>query len=146
VPYPAKSFADINIDRLAYFAASVFWRAGVCDWGEKRLAQMDVGPYGEKLRRFLTGASIWPVGVIIRVTIIDSFEPKYMRAIFPFGGRDLNTGGFAYSFYIPGIRFDLYLDKRMQVSPTCLLNNKEHPVFLAGDDRFRDLVRIVQTS
>jgi len=75
VPYPAKAFVDIDIDRLAYFASSVFWRAGVCDWGEKRLTQLDLGPYGEQLRRFLTGATIWPDGAIIRVTIFDSFEP-----------------------------------------------------------------------
>lgn len=52
--YFGASIPAIDLERIVYFAASVFWRAAVNDWGENPI-KLDLGPYEDSLRRFLLG-------------------------------------------------------------------------------------------
>ena len=54
--FDARTIPAIDIGQLAYFATSVFWRAGACQWDAlDHSTRIKLGPYQEMLRRFLLG-------------------------------------------------------------------------------------------
>ena len=50
--FAAVKVPDFEPDKLAYFAASLFWRGAVSDWNihQQRLRQLKLGPYKDELR------------------------------------------------------------------------------------------------
>jgi hypothetical protein len=44
--YFASSIPKVNVDAIAYFAASIFWRASVHDWNGSP-GQVSLGPFEE---------------------------------------------------------------------------------------------------
>jgi hypothetical protein len=71
--WKVHSFADtpnINREKIAYFAISVFWRASVHTWeqenGEK--TRIDLGKkYNEEIRRYLLGETLVPKNASLQV-------------------------------------------------------------------------------
>jgi len=154
VRFPAGCFGSMNARKIAYFAASIFWRRTYDGWTVAaalrseagRYRALEFGPYAEKIRRFLLDEEPWPSGATLRVVVVDSCDPFLMQVIFPLGGRERETRAFAYSFYVPGVRFDLFLDKRMRSANDCFVSGPGNPVFLGQRDVLEDLVRLVLTG
>ena len=73
--YAGKTVPGVDVDKLIYFGASVFWRASVCTsrLGRVKEERLRLGPYQNVLRLYLlawiireegdsggdTGASVW---------------------------------------------------------------------------------------
>jgi hypothetical protein len=100
----AYAASEEQIARLAYFSLSVVWRASLCDWfcrGEK-YQQVDLGPYQEEIRRYLTGNAEVPhrVGVMV---LLSGLERPWLAMSFPFSYRESTYH--CYRFHIPGITF-----------------------------------------
>jgi hypothetical protein len=114
--YAAGTIAEIDVDKLEYFALSVFWRAAVHDWkpifGEK-YERLELGPYRERLREFLFGIAPFPSNVITMVSVYE--EEEFVRSMFlPSAGTPRREEGRPYSFLIPGIQFSMVLGNRLR--------------------------------
>ena len=57
---------SLDTDKLAYFAASVFWRAAVATNNE--FEKLELGPYREELRRYLLGELPFPTRARVILT------------------------------------------------------------------------------
>ncbi len=103
----ARPIPQISLDKLVYFAASVFWRAGACRWrAVDHYKQEFLGPYQEKLRRFLLGQEAFPDRAALLINVSGNVKP-HLGAIYPYSGRV--NGTWQHRFAIPGLAFWLHL-------------------------------------
>jgi hypothetical protein len=113
--YAAGMIAEIDVDKLEYFALSVFWRAAVHDWKPlfgDQYERLELGPYRELLREFLFGVAPFPSNVITTVSVYE--EEEFVRSMFPpSAGTPRREEGRPYSFLIPGIQFTMALGNRL---------------------------------
>ena len=105
----AKDVRGIDMDKLVYFAASIFWRAAAHRWRQiDRHIQIEIGPYQEHLRRFLLGREIFPENAALVISVADDASP-HMSAVYPYSGR---AGGMRqHRFSMPGMTFWLHLGR-----------------------------------
>jgi len=109
----AFSGSDIGIDmdQLAYFALSIFWRAGAHVWKSKYTVKedysIDLGEYLEPIRKFLLGG-LFPRNMSVMVTTAKDYLSQYF-AYAPAPTRGIPVIGFA--FLTCGIHFALFLGK-----------------------------------
>ncbi len=101
----------VDGDALAYFAASMFWRAAVTEWRAPTrghaVAKLDLGPYEQALRLYLTEQADFPERVAL-IVFVGSLTAKMANGIMiPPGLSSAEASHSRYSFAIPGIRFDL---------------------------------------
>lgn len=133
--YLASAIPELDWPRIAYFAASVFWRSAVKDWQTPigMLPRLEIGnQYEERLRQFLLGRAPFPETATL---IVDVWPPPETRIvlIFPQGGR---VGSFhRYSFSIPGIYFSLWLGQTVppEIEQACIVRHPSHPVWVTGN-------------
>jgi len=102
-------------DKLAYFAASIFWRGAAHDWifMRQKPKRLGLGPYEEQLRSYLLGNAVFPEDAVLVVAISSGMERlRNMLITFPFL-KSREPGFRQYRFSIPGITFQLFLGKSM---------------------------------
>src|ERR1035441_2420778 len=96
IPIPQAKFIPtllipgMEMDKLAYFAASVIWRAGVHRWvvDGLELKPIDIRKDQlEQLRRFLVGETVFPSDTYLWVSISNSTESPLTLTAFPQIGR-----------------------------------------------------------
>lgn len=101
------SLLEDDIEKIIYFAASVFWRAAATKWPYqgKRTQFIVLGDHLEGFRLFLVGRSELPSDSAINV-VADACEPPEPFIIYPdsFAGEGCSI----YHFRIPGLLFVLY--------------------------------------
>jgi hypothetical protein len=103
-----RTIAAIDLAQLSYFALSVFWRASACPWDAlDHFAQIGLGPYQEKLRRFLLGEEGFPQHAVLIVSVSTNPTPQ-LGAGFPYSNRV--NGVWQHRFSIPGTAFWLHLE------------------------------------
>ena len=101
----ARAIAGIDLQQLAYFALSVFWRAGACQWNAlDHYSQISLGPYQETLRQYLLGGS-FPYQAILIANVADNPSPQ-LGAVFPYSNRV--NGVWQHRFSMPGMAFWLH--------------------------------------
>ena len=154
IPIPQAKFIPtllipgMEMERLAYFAASVIWRAGVHKWvvDEHELKPIDIrDDQLEQLRRFLLGETGFPSDVYLWVSISNSKESPLTLTVFPpFGGFRNATGPgvaagdsphYVFCFLIPGIMFELFMGRFVPpiVPPHCSVRSSDRLLHLTGD-------------
>jgi hypothetical protein len=108
--YQSKDLpAGVRWSDFRYFAASIFWRGSVANWGVG-LAHYKGAlgtKYEEVLRKFLLGQGEYPSEMMLDI-FVEFGDPVYRMALFPVVRRLKSSNGSAYyshSFIIPGIRF-----------------------------------------
>lgn len=70
--YDGVDMADVDVESLAYFGLSVFWRAAVHRWKTPDgTVKIDLGPYEEPLRRFLLDEVLFPGKILLTVRVSD---------------------------------------------------------------------------
>jgi hypothetical protein len=101
--YSAAGTPDIDRDKIAYFALSVFWRASVHTWEQEsgEMVSIDLGKkYNEEIRRYLLGETAIPKHAALTVAVctdtesqISFFVPRENRKVkdrsVGFGARGL---------------------------------------------------------
>lgn len=105
--YAGGGVPGVDVARLVYFAASVYWRAAVHNWGisSGRPTLIDIGEHEPALRMFLLGKAPFPefmtmlVAVNPGTTASQMFKPPELAKSTP--GRN------SYSLWITGINFNL---------------------------------------
>jgi hypothetical protein len=146
--YSGGGTPGIEIEKLTYFAASVFWRAAVTDWNVcgRTYHRLQLGPYEAMLRDFLIDEASFPEPSTL-VVCVASEEKPLPGACFPVGLR-LEGRYFKYNFHIPGLGFILALGKRIPeaLQALCAVHSPSRIVVLtdmvdrALGDFFRSLL------
>jgi len=132
--YAGSDIPSIQIDKLAYFAASVLWRAGVNPWRGYGTAptRLTLGPYQEDLRRYLVGSTAFPTHVVLIVTVASTLETRRNSLIvFPWRG---DRGAYhKYAFVIPGVTFQLCVGNCIpaHVRACCAVGSPQNFLFIS---------------
>lgn len=134
--FPAASIPGANYDALTYFAASMFWRATAHKWsfGSEEVTGINLGPrYESEFRRYLLGRGGFPLNAALVVAVSNLNAPA-MLAYPPHG----KTAGryHQYMFYIPGIRFHLFLGAAIptRFREACIVRSPQHWIFCGDID------------
>jgi hypothetical protein len=109
--YSALNVPGIDMDKLIYFGASIFWRASVSDWsmGAKRVSLIQLGAkYEEQFRQYLNGEAGFPQSAAIWIAVARSETPAPIIN-FPVGEvkgkchqHHFNVFGLSYMLYVGG--------------------------------------------
>jgi hypothetical protein len=128
-----NSTPGVNCDQLAYFAASVFWRAAAHTWAvdkEHRL-KLSLGPYEDELRLFLLDRSEFPRDAVLLVGVAQTARLENFTALPTLVGR----GHFrTYWFKVPGITFRLLVGRAIDVQHRhcCFVRSPERRIFVGN--------------
>jgi hypothetical protein len=89
--YEGANIPDVEPDKLAYFAASLFWRAAAHNWPLNKgvVASIKLGPYEDELRCYLLGAP-FPINAALIIAVGHGMEEMRNSVItLPYlAGRD----------------------------------------------------------
>ena len=110
--YEGKKVSGVDIDKLTYFGASIFWRASVfpSHFGKVEEQRLSLGPYQNALRLYLLGKTGIPDGVVLLVTLSKALSDIYNRVVMmPYLFRKLEYRH--YRFVVPGLRFEMLFGK-----------------------------------
>jgi hypothetical protein len=141
-----RQIPDISLEKLVYFATSVFWRAGACRWrAVDHDMRQDLGPYQEKFRRFLLGQEAFPERAALIVNVSGNTKP-HLGAIYPYSGRV--SGTWQHRFGIPGLAFWLHLGNLPAVLKQLCAARSGVVCFADNlDETFeRDMAKLVRTA
>jgi len=104
----SRCLAGIDLEKLVYFASSVFWRACATKWWSlDHTVQLSFGPYEEHFRQFLLGHQLFADRAALLINVSGNTEP-HIAAIYPYGGGRIQ-GARQYRFAIPGMAFWLHV-------------------------------------
>ncbi len=132
--FDAAKIPTINISALAYFSASVIWRASVRPWQLQKEIRQSIKmarTYQEELRRYLLGGPA-PQTAIFSVFVVSTTPPMPL-VVFP-ESLDEDSARVTYRFYIPGIWFFLLLGEHITADDRnmCILRSASHPICLSA--------------
>jgi hypothetical protein len=130
--YDASKITGIDIDKLAYFSASVIWRASLRQWRiqKQTYEPIQIGAKSqEELRLFLLGQAPFPQNAVSVVCVSTSEVPPLTTG---FPDSLLNGDKNIHRFYVPGIWFHVVLGENLPEDnrQMCILRSPVHPICL----------------
>jgi hypothetical protein len=127
--YFAKRIPEISVAKIAYFAASIFWRGSVHGWNEDGSVPIDLGPFQERFRKYLLGEESFPMDACLWVYVREKGRLEQLTFTPTQGKVDgLHIGRFP----MPGLAFLLIVSKNTPARhrSMCLVNAPGNPIFL----------------
>jgi hypothetical protein len=125
--YETRKVPGVDVDRLVYFAASVFWRGAAHAWNDPRDKAPGGGPVNisfgrhlEPLRRFLMDEEPFPPHMYLSTWVEDKRDTdNNMHLVPPFMVFD--EGYDIFRCFIPGLMFNLYIGENVggEIKRTC---------------------------
>lgn len=134
--YPAAQNPEIRCNDLAHFAIGVFWKASVHSWRRgKTQPLIELGPYAEKLRRFLRGESEFPSYVSLTIGVM---PPPVKMHVFEYPYRASAREWHNFHFSVPGMRFVLCTGKAIKGEKrlSCFVSNPQRPILVTDMSEF----------
>ncbi len=123
----------LDMDALAYFGLSVFWRAGAHTWPSKLTVaptySIDLGTWLDPIGAFLLGGP-WPGGLSLMVTAAeDTFSQGFL--LFPGRTVGLLREMQSYGFLTCGIHFSIFLANPVPFPYAlfCCTSARRRPIF-----------------
>lgn len=112
--YQGNEIAGLDMGRLTYFAASVFWRACVHRWpiGKTR-TRLEFGPYERPLRAYLLGEALFPADMVLVINVSSATDAQHNRVMMGPWLSDRSRLFSTYAFRVPGITFRLMIGRRI---------------------------------
>jgi hypothetical protein len=138
--YAGAKISAFDMDKLVYFAASIFWRGAVHEWKTDRgelTPKVELGNHEEPLRKFLLGEGPLPPDVWI-TTIVWPFKKILNVGFVP---APAHTGDWhRYWFYVSGLGFILHFGSSVppEVKQRCSDHSPERVITVEQD--FGDMV------
>jgi len=139
--FHAGALSEINVDRIVYFAASVFWRASAHAWPIGRNTTQDagiLGPYEERFRKYLLAEKGFPENCALWVMVAENNTPAVFSMLAPYRGpiRSWHT----YKFVFLGIGFELFVGRAIpqDYREMCFVRGAGNPIYMS--DRFSDRI------
>ncbi|MBI5086455.1 MAG: hypothetical protein HZB13_17905, partial [Acidobacteria bacterium] len=133
---PTRLVPRIQMEKLAYFAASVIWRAGVHKWviDEHELKPIDIRQDQlEQLRRFLLGETGFPEDTYLWISVSAVIDSPVTVVFPPYGG--FHDSHYSFRFLIPGIMFALFMGCFVPpiVPPLCSVKTNDRLLHLTAN-------------
>jgi len=152
--YAGAEIDGLDMDKISYFGASVFWRASAGQWsmGGKRREMIDLGErYEEQLRAFLAGEASFPRGMVLWSAVCRTPEPPPVIS-FP-TGELVSDGVHSYHqhiFNIPGISYMLLVGNRIpdHVREFCIIRSARRFIYFSPIEEIieRNTARVFRAS
>jgi len=150
----AEDDPQLDWEKLAYFALSVFWRGAADSWNRQDDASTE--PFitldanlQENLRRFLLGEADYPDDILLVVKVSASNTTSANMMSFPSNGTIETPEGPRpqTSFILPGMIFTLIPRRALPpeaVEQGCLIRGTGHPIFMMDSDElfFRETLKL----
>jgi hypothetical protein len=136
--YAAAKDPDIDAAKLTHFAMGIFWKASVHSWtGEGNRSPIDLGKYGEAVRKFLRAEGCFPgcMALIVGVSpppVMPTFNMPYL---------DCATDFHSFLFHVPGINFALHVGDSLptELKQTCFASHPLHPIIVSPELSYANL-------
>jgi hypothetical protein len=128
--YEATKNPEIPVEKITHFAMGVFWKASAHSWsGTEKNPLIQLGPYAEPLRLFLTGTGPYPDHMSLQV-YVSPRDKLFIGLTNPFQGSASQCHNFI--FLLPGMEFSLYVGKMMpEVARLCsFYEHPAHPILV----------------
>jgi hypothetical protein len=142
--YAGGSIKEIDVDKLVYFAMSMFWRGAAHHWEIRGTSapEIDLGPFEKEIRHYLLGGR-FPEKAALNIAI--SAAAKVLTAAF-LPRRSPIELCHSYVFYVPGISFRLLLGKRIPegLKTACAQTSKARFIVLSAavDDNLESVAAV----
>jgi len=132
--YSGAKIPEIDMEKLGYFALSVFWRGGAHEWKTlgRVIPRVSLGEMEEKIRTFLLGVAGFPADAVLFVKVCP--EPGVVLAAYT--PHLVLTGNVHdFKFYIPGIEFELWVGNvaREKLKRFCSYSAPEQLLYVSLD-------------
>jgi hypothetical protein len=132
--YHAVNVAGLEIGPFAHFAAGLLWKASIHSWNKKKKKpKIDLGPYSDRLRKYLRGETGFPEYVKLWLSVVPP-EAAMIGFIEPHERESL--GGFkSYFCYIPGVLFCWSVGRQVtaELRVGCFATSEYHPFFVSNN-------------
>jgi hypothetical protein len=129
--YHAAMIAKLNVAALAYFAASMFWRASAHQWKMAGMESkgIDLGPYEEQLRLYLLDATPFPENCVLWISVPENISAFVHLSLTPYGGRKDNYR--VYKLIVLGIGFHLLVGSQIpnEARLMCSVRGVRNPIY-----------------
>lgn len=129
--YLAAAIPDVNVQALAYFAASMFWRASIYPWRSDGRVPIDLGTSAELFRLFLLGQAEFPptTSLLIAVRMV---SPISLMTSEPMGEQ--RGPIYVARFPMPGIGFSIGIgdDLPQEYKWNCFVRGHGNPIMLTS--------------
>jgi hypothetical protein len=127
--YHAAKIPEVNIEAIAYFAASMFWRASVYPWRTDGGYPLKLGPWEEAFRKYLMGEIEFPKDSTLMVIVRERSETD--RISYSPVGRRHGTMHI-HKFPMPGFAFTLSVSKHLDdwCHNLCFIRGAGNPLII----------------
>lgn len=108
--YDASAIAGIDIEKICYFAASLFWRAGIGNWSTRFANAPQINLKTDLMtgfRNYLLGVGSFPADAFLVVSVAKESQPNRVL-LAPHKAQDVPFS--RYEAHIPGMMFELFVD------------------------------------
>lgn len=135
----------IDIDKFAYFALSMFWRASVHVWKtlNGQPISMPLRSWEEPVRKYLNGETGFPASVVLKFTVCTDAESHGMVFAPVEWTNDLYTG---YDMTVLGVSFTMVVGVEPGAKnwDLCCVNSRDRLIFAedcstASREHYQDL-------
>ncbi len=146
--YEARNVAGVDVDRLVYFAASVFWRGALDGWriGKGRPTRLMLGPYEKAFRLFLMGDTPFPEHVLLVITLSEAQDNLINRNMALPSGGEQSEYGRHYEFVVPGITFHILVGKHIPAWMREIGTVRGEFLFISSENDARKLTALLSAT
>lgn len=131
--YYGANIPGLEIGKITHFAMGLFWKAGVHSWHKDgKTSRIELGPYAEKIRKYLIGDDAFPRHVTLSVNVT---EPSKAMNVFTDPDETFSReGGCRTHFcYVPGLLFILNIGRQIsrELALGCFAADRHHPIVVS---------------
>jgi hypothetical protein len=139
--YAGEKVKALDVDKIVYFALSVFWRGAVHEWKSSlhtKAPDVHLCAYEEPIRQFLLGLSPLSDDIALHVLVCPSGSVLNAMLV-PWEAHLPECSRFI--FYVSGLCFVLHFDYRLpqSVRQTCAYHSPDRVVWVSAE--FEDVIR-----
>jgi hypothetical protein len=141
--YAGAKVKSLDMEKIVYFAVSVFWRGAVHQWTSSLRSEapdVHLCAYEEPIRQFLLGASALPEDVALWVSVCPNGSVLNAMLV-PWEAHLPECS--RYLFYVSGLFFVLHFTNKLPQSyrTTCAYHSPDKIIWLSMD--FENVIRQV---
>jgi hypothetical protein len=140
--YAAAGVPGLDTDKLLHVALGIFWKSSVHHWlGKPPKAFINLGAYGESIRKFLRGEGPFKHDMALCMT---ACVPPVKELCFTLPRYLLRDGFEQFFFYFAGMKFDLLFGAGLRDIKQLCLHSSDGKLIMVTD--LNPEMRMVMTA